>query len=169
MSQRVVIDSVAFAREGGLLQGKLPVGDLARTLDMLAGSEGDLVYRVEGRLGPRDRPQLLLEIDGGLSVRCQRCLDGIDYPVRIRGVLELVGNEEELTQEEIEDDSKDFLTAQKELDVMALIEDEIILDLPVAPRHESCALPDAGRWLERVPPEGTSPFSILKGLRGKAR
>jgi uncharacterized protein len=161
--QRIVIDSVAFARASGLLQGKLPVKSLARVLDLLTDSAGDLTYRVQGRMGP-ERPQLVLEIDGVLRVCCQRCLEGIDYPVRIRSLLELVGNEEELTQEEIEDDSKDFLTARKEFDVAELVEDEIILDLPTAPRHESCVLPDAG-----AQPEKESPFSALRGLKDKAR
>ena len=168
MSQRVVIDSLVFAREGGLLQGELPVADLARALDSLAGTDGVLTYRVQGRIGsqsgPQNRPQLLLEVDGALAVCCQRCLEGIDYPVRIRSLLELVKDGEEPTQEEIEDDSKDFLPAQKELDVVELIEDEIILDLPVAPRHENCVLPDTGGPSEKV-----SPFSVLECLKGKIR
>ena len=163
MSRRVLIDSLAFAREGGSLQGELPVSSLVRVLDMLADPAGELKYRVQGQMGPRNRPQLTLEVDGVLSVCCQRCLEGIDYPVRIRSLLELVKDEEELTQEEIEDDSKDFLTAQKELDVVELIEDEIILDLPSAPRHESCALP--GTRQEKADP---SPFAVLKGFKGKA-
>ena len=164
MSQRIVIDSLAFAREGGLLQGELPVASLTRVLDLLVDSTGRLGYRVQGQMGPRNRPQLMLQLDGVLSVCCQRCLEGIDYPVRVRSLLELVKDEEELTQEEIEDDSKDFLTAQKELDVVELIEDEIILDLPPAPRHESCALPGGVQDVEKV-----SPFSVLKSLKGKAQ
>ena len=164
MSQRIVIDSLAFAREGGLLQGELPVASLTRVLDLLVDSTGCLGYRVQGQMSPRNRPQLMLQLDGVLSVCCQRCLEGIDYPVRVRSLLELVKDEEELTQEEIEDDSKDFLTAQKELDVVELIEDEVILDLPPAPRHESCTLPEAGRQAEKV-----SPFSVLKGLKGKVQ
>ena len=164
MSRRVVIDSLVFAREGRSLQGELPVSSLARILDMLADQEGELNYRVQGQMSPRRRPQLILEVDGRLSLRCQRCLEGIDYPVRVRSVLELISDEEDLTQEEIEDDSKDFLTAQKELDVVELIEDEVILDLPPAPRHESCTLPEAGRQAEKV-----SPFSVLKGLKGKVQ
>ncbi len=164
MSQRIVIDSLAFAREGGLLQGELPVASLTRVLDLLVDSTGCLAYRVQGQMGPRNRPQLMLQLDGVLSVCCQRCLEGIDYPVRVRSLLELVKDEEELTQEEIEDDSKDFLTAQKELDVVELIEDEVILDLPPAPRHDSCTLPEAAQQAEKV-----SPFSVLKGLKGKVQ
>jgi uncharacterized protein len=164
MSQPTVIDSLVFARSGGLLQGELPVASFTRALDMLADPSGALAYRVTGQMGPRGRPRLILEVDGVLSVRCQRCLEGITYPLGICSSLELVGNEEELTQEEIEDDSMDFLPAQKELDVAVLIEDEILLDLPVAPRHENCALPGAGG-----PSQQVSPFSALEALKGKAR
>lgn len=164
MSQPIVIDSLAFAREAGSLQGELPIASLTRVLDLLTDSVGCLSYRVEGKLGEHNRPQLMLTLDGVLSVRCQRCLDGIDYPLKVKSLLEFVSDEEDLTQEEIEDDSRDFLPAQKEIDVIALIEDEIILELPSAPRHESCALPCSKQGTESV-----SPFSVLKGLKGKVQ
>ena len=163
MSQRIVINSLAFARETDSLQGELPIADLTRLLDVLADSAGSLSYQLEGRVGARNRPQLLLQLDGVLSVCCQRCLEGINYPLEMRSVLEFVDDEDDLTQEEVEDDSKDFLPAQSEVDVVALIEDEIILSLPSAPRHESCALPDARQGMSEV-----SPFSVLKGFVGKA-
>lgn len=163
MSQRIVIDSKVFAREARLLEGELPVADLGRVLDLLVDSGGSLQYRVEGLLDSRSKPQISLRLDGSLSVRCQRCLESIVYPVKIRSLLEFVDDENELTQDDLEDDSKDFLTAQKELDVVALIEDEIILDLPSAPRHESCALPDAELGAGKV-----SPFSVLQGWKCKA-
>lgn len=57
----------------------------------------------------------------------------------IVSVLELIADEADLTQDALEDDSRDFLVAQKELDVAALIEDEIILALSLTPRHEDLA------------------------------
>ena len=163
MSQRIVIDSNAFAREASLLGGEMPVADLVRVLDLLVDSGGSVQYRLEGLLDDRNKPQIKLHLNGQLAVRCQRCLEGIVHPLKICSVLEFVENENDLTQEDIEDDSKDFLPAQKELDVVALIEDEIIPDLPAAPRHESCALPDATLGAERV-----SPFSVLQGLKCRA-
>jgi uncharacterized protein len=163
MSQGIVINSLSFAREAGSLQGELPIAGLTRVLDKLVDSSGFLSYRVVGGLGSRNRPQLLLQLDGLLSVCCQRCLEGIDYPVEVRSLLEFVDDENDLTQEEIEDDSRDFLPAQGELDIVALIEDEIILNLPSAPRHESCALPQTGQGLGKI-----SPFSALNDFRGKA-
>lgn len=164
MSQPIVIDCRIFAREARDLQGELPVASLARTHDLLVDHAGVLRYRLEGRLGSKNRPQLLLELGGVLLVRCQRCLEVIRFPLEIRSVLEFVESEEELTQEEMEDDSKDFLTVEKEFDVAALIEDEIILDLPAAPRHESCELPGAGQGKGE-----DSPFLVLKGFKGRAQ
>ena len=164
MSQRIVINSLAFARDAGSLQGELLIASLARVLDMLVDSAGCLSYRIVGKMSSRNRPQLVLQLDGVLSVCCQRCLERIDYPLEVRRVLEFVKDEEELTQEEIEDDSLDFLPAQSEFDVFALIEDEVILDLPSAPRHESCALPDTGQGTGDI-----SPFAVLKGFTGKTQ
>ena len=163
MSQRLVIDCPSFAREAKSLQGDLPIASLTRTLDLLADSAGVIGYRIEGRMGERHRPQLILWIEGVLSLSCQRCLEGISYPLKLENTLEFVVDEEDLTQEEIEDDSRDFLPAQAEVDVLALIEDEIILGLPSVPRHECCALPERAREMQPA-----SPFSVLGSLKGKA-
>jgi hypothetical protein len=50
----------------------------------------------------------------------------------------------------------------RELDVAELVEDEILLALPVAPRHEKCGLPGAADAGERI-----NPFAALSGLKGK--
>ena len=163
MSQRLVIDCPSFAREAKSLQGDLPIASLTRTLDLLADSAGVIGYRIEGRMGERHRPQLILRVEGVLSLSCQRCLEGISDPLRLENTLEFVVDEEDLTQEEIEDDSRDFLPAQAEVDVLALIEDEIILGLPSVPRHECCALPERAREMQPA-----SPFSVLGSLKGKA-
>ena len=83
--------------------------------------------------------------------------------MQLRSLFEFVANDSELTQEELEDDSRDFLPVEKELDVLALIEDEILLALPTVPRHDDCVLPGAVR---ESPNE--SPFSVLAGLKGRA-
>jgi len=67
-----------------------------------------------------------------------------------------------MSQDELEDDSRDFLPVVKELDVAELVEDEILLALPVAPRHEKCGLPGAAEAGDRV-----NPFTVLGGLKGK--
>ncbi len=164
MSRRVVIDSLAFGHEGNSLEGELPLAELTRLHDLLTDSTGSLAYRVEGGVGSGDRSQLLVQVDGVVHLCCQRCLETLAYPLALRSLLEFVDSDGDLTQEELEDDSRDFLPAQKELDVAVLIEDEILLALPTVPRHADCVLPGSGQGLA---PE--SPFSVLAGLKGRAQ
>ena len=165
MSYPLVIEPSVFARESKTLQGNLPIADLPRVLDSLAESGGAVSYWIEGRISERERPQLFLRLDGVFSLRCQRCLESVAYPLQVRNLLEFVGDESRLTQEEIEDDSRDFLPWKKEIDVVALLEDEIILALPPAPRHEQCNFPDL-KYAADVNMK-SSPFSMLRELKGK--
>jgi uncharacterized protein len=163
MSQQIVIDSLAFARDGGVKEGELPVTRLSRLHDYLAEISGSLSYRLIGQVSTRGRRQLQLHVEGTLLVRCQRCLDALAYPLVVDSLLELIRDENDLSQDEIEDDTRDFIPAQKELDVAALIEDEVILALPVAPRHpEECTLPAADKVSAK-----DSPFAALAALKGK--
>lgn len=162
MSQQIVIDSLSFAREGRSLKGELPVSGLERLHDQLAEIAGVVVYRLNGRTSRQGMPQLVLEVVGEVPLICQRCLGRLDTPLSIVSVLELIADEADLTQDELEDDTRDFLVVQKELDVVALIEDEIILGLPTAPRHDDCALPDGSTRGTKA-----SPFAALAALKGK--
>ena len=160
MSQQIVIDSLSFAREGKALQGELPLSGLERLHDVMAEIAGNVVFRLVGRMSRQNKPQLVLEVSGHVPVICQRCLGRLDYPLSIDSVLELIADEADLSQDELEDDTRDFLVAQKELDVVALVEDEIILALPSAPRHDDCALPDSNSRGTKV-----SPFAALEALK----
>ncbi len=164
MSRRVFIDCLAFGLEGGSLQGELQVASLTRLHDLLTDSTACLTYRMAGGIGQRQRPELRLEVDGVLSLRCQRCLETLLYPLALRSLLEFVDSDGDLTQEELEDDTRDFLPLQKDLDVAGLIEDEILLALPTVPRHDDCALPGSGEEKAAL-----SPFSVLAGLQGRSQ
>lgn len=163
MSQQVVIDSLAFARDAGSLEGELAMADMPRVHDLLTEVSGGVRYRLKGRIGALGKSQLVLQLDGFIPLRCQRCMECLDFPLHVESVLELLESEADLTQDDLEDDSRDFLPAEKKLDVLALIEDEVLLALPVVPRHDSCSLPEGG---ERAAKE--SPFAVLAGLKGKA-
>jgi uncharacterized protein len=56
-----------------------------------------------------------VEVDGVLSLCCQRCLEPLEYPLELRSLLEFVDSDSDLTQEDLEDDSRDFLPARRSL------------------------------------------------------
>lgn len=162
MSQQLTIDSFAFARDGRVLEGALAVSDLERLHDLVTEISGEVRYRLQGFKGERGQSQLRLTVTGELPLTCQRCLEAIRFDIEVESVLELVPEGAEMSQDELEDDTRDFLPVAGSLDVVELVEDEILLVLPVAPRHENCGLPGAAEAGERI-----SPFADLAKLKGK--
>jgi len=157
-----ISDAFAFARDGRVLEGTLAVEDLERLHDLLAEIGGEVTFRLEGFKGESGESMLHLEVSGTIPLSCQRCLEAVPCDLDVDARLELVPAGAELSQDELEDDTRDFLPVERELDVVELVEDEILLALPVAPRHEKCGLPGAANAGERI-----NPFAKLSGLKGK--
>lgn len=135
MFDQLVIDALDFVRSGKSLQGSIPVLNLKRLSSYLTNSAGELAYLVTGLLDERDRPLLEISVNGTIDLSCQRCLEKIEYTLDMRTALLLARNEDELSRYD-EDIFVDAIYASNELDILALIEDEVILSLPVSPRHE---------------------------------
>ncbi len=135
MSQQIVIDSLSFAREGRSLQGELPISGLERLHDVLAEIAGSVVFRLNGRIGRQDKPQLLLEVSGRVPVICQRCLGRVDWPVKQDTEVLLAADGRELARLD-EASEREVILADRPLEVAMLVEDELVLTLPFAPRHE---------------------------------
>jgi uncharacterized protein len=161
-SLKTIKDAFAFARDSRVLEGTFAVADFERLHDLLAEVAGEVSWRLEGFKGERGELLLQLTVSGRVSLACQRCLEAIAFDLDVDSLLEIVPAGVELSQDELEDDTRDFLPVDGELEVGELIEDEILLALPVAPRHEKCGLPEAAEAGERI-----NPFAALAGLKGK--
>jgi uncharacterized protein len=125
----------------------------------LAAHDGEVAYALDGVRDARGRPGLRLKVRGTLELRCQRCLEGLPFEVSSEELLVLAGTQAEIDAEPADVHSPDRVVAGKEMPVRDLVEDELILALPYAPRHESCA-PRAAEQDD----SGNSPFAGLRGL-----
>ena len=160
MSQRCVIaDAFRFAAEGRSVQGTVETASLERLADLIERSEGSLAFRVAGEQSDDGHWQLRVLVKGSVVLKCQRCLSELDWPLEVDSTLWLVKSSTEIPEEELEDDSRDAIEVRPDMDVHALVEDEILLALPVVPRHDQCEtpLPLSGGKKE-------SPFAALSGL-----
>ena len=157
-----ISDAFAFARDGRVLEGTFAICDLERLHDLLTELDGEVQYRLEGFNGERGECLLHLTVGGVLPLVCKRCLESVPFDLDVDNLLELVPEGADLSQDELEDDTRDFLPVVGELDVAELVEDEILLALPVAPRHEKCGLPGSAEAGERI-----NPFAVLSELKGK--
>jgi uncharacterized protein len=152
------IDSTDFAKNGREMCGEILLAKFPRLADMLANQGGALTYKLIGSQED-NRCMLVLEVQGMCQLRCQRCLEAFFYPVKIAARLQLLPQDR--LDEVNEVDDVDGIEASRQLDVLALIEDEVLLDLPFAPRHEEGVCSPAVNSLQ----QSANPFAVLVGLK----
>jgi uncharacterized protein len=160
MFARPLIDSIDFARNGRKICGEVQMAALSRLRDMLSIDSGVLTYTVVGAQ-EGDRSILLLTLKGECTLRCQRCLEDFIYPFDLTSRFQLVTDEELAKLDG--DDSIDGIEAEPQLDVLALVEDEVLLSLPFAPKH----LDDTCSALTKNLQQSANPFAMLAGLKMK--
>jgi len=165
MPHRPVIDGFEFARAGSKLSGDWPVNDFPRLRDALYADSGALHYELLGVPEEQGRPALHLTVRGTLQLVCQRCLEAMYYELRAQSSLLLYPSEAEMGAAAAEEaDGPEKVVGGREMTVHDLIEDEVLLSIPYAPRHERCA----GR-LAGATEAGATPFAGLRSLLGARR
>ena len=136
MSEQVAIDSLDFARNTQVLHGKIAVASLPRLQDLLFSADGMLEYALSGYIDKQGKSFLHCAVTGILQLRCQRCLEAFAYQVGVDSHLMLVNDEKVLAEiNDQDDDAVDAILADPHLDVIALIEEELLLNLPMSPKH----------------------------------
>ena len=164
MSHQPVIDGLEFARAAARLQGAWPVAEFLRLHDALRSTAGTLRYELRGVPEEQGRPVLRLKVDGALQLTCQRCLGALECPLRFEVALRLATTQEEMDAEPLEAEGPESIVAGKDMRVQALVEDEVLLAMPIAPRHEVCAGSGAAAESRKQ-----TPFAGLRGLIGSTK
>lgn len=135
MLQPAAIDGLAFARNAAVVKGRLGMESLPRLAQ--SGCSGSAVdYILSGEVNERGKPGLKLIVDGCLRLQCQRCLGSLEWPVHLEAQLEFAASEAEIAAA---DDDIERVVAGREMSVAVLVEDEVLLALPMVPKHEQCS------------------------------
>jgi len=166
------IDPIQLAERGARLTGTLPLKGMARLAQTALEGSGDVFVDLAFE---RDEGENVLLMHGRLQVRlrvtCQRCLDVMDLELEAAPWLILLRPDARRVPRE--EDEPDTLVVDKPLSLSALVEDELLLALPMVPMHEPnrCAarahVTKDGRAGELKPDEKgrPSPFSMLRKLK----
>lgn len=141
------LDVAAFARTGAELAGTWPLAEMPRLLqDTLPPPDGaaTVAWAVRGSSKPvaGGEPELRLHLHAGTTLRmcCQRCLQPVTVVLDVRPSLRFVRGESQAEALD-EQSEEDVLALSATLDLQRLVEDELILALPLVPRHERCPQP----------------------------
>ncbi|GHD66264.1 hypothetical protein GCM10007350_28300 [Jeongeupia chitinilytica] len=157
-----VIHSAEFAREGGVLDGVIPVAAMLRLSDQLASSGGEIRWSLSGSVDRFERPRLNLTVSGELQLVCQRCLAPMAWSLDVSTVLTQFPTEEQADEAAELDETLETVLIDPALDVPALIEEEVLLALPYAPLHEQCAAPGDEPLQSNTKP---NPFAVLAQMK----
>jgi uncharacterized protein len=164
MFEQSVIDTTRFARDRAHAEGVIAISECSQLSDLLFDDQGHLHFSADGFLDGKGRPGLRLTVSGELHLRCQRCLERMPFALDSARTIVLVAGADEFEQDEEEDESTDFIPLTAKLDLRALAEEEAVLALPLAPRHEESECGSTGRRDDTEQGE-SSPFAVLKTLK----
>lgn len=170
------LDVAAFAADAGRLSGHWPgltLGRLAETQtppqDMaLAG----VTWSAQGERTPVPGGDaeiwLALGVRAPVWLTCQRCLQPFQVPIEFERRLRFVRGEAEAEALDAESEH-DVLALSRSLDLRELVEDEVLLALPLVPRHDACPQPlpmSAGELpADDADDAPAHPFAALQALK----
>lgn len=174
------LDVAAFAKEEERLESDWPLSGLGRLAESAAAeappSEADRVrWQARGETRPvRGGPAevwLHLAAQTRIGLPCQRCLQPLPVDLAVQRSFRFVAGEEAAAAMDA-DSEDDVLALTRALDLRELIEDELLLGLPLVPRHERCEPPRSladDQAEDQAPEEMPHPFAALAALKGKTR
>ena len=171
------LDVASFAAQQGELAGDTPATALPRlSAATLApaddSSRADAHWRVTGQrlplAGAGLQPSLLIDATTEVTLECQRCLQPMRIALPAERRIFFVEGEDAAAALDTETDD-DVLALTPTLDLRSLVEDELLLALPLVPRHEVCPQPLPRPLVEEEPETsaGENPFAALASLKLK--
>ena len=161
-----VIDAFEFCRTNGYREGVTPLTEMNRLAADCANASGEITWSIQGGATPQGYPTMTLSVAGPVQLVCQRCLAPFDYRIDSSTQLVLGRDDEEADQFEqvLDDESIDVIVGSHTADIRELLEDEALLALPQAPKHEVCP---STPLLDTLKSEKVSPFAGLKNLKSE--
>lgn len=160
-----LIDAFEFCRRKEYLEGEVAVAELPRLAEESVDRFGAIRWSLRGASNSLGHPQMTLSVAGEVRLLCQRCLAPVVFDIGSESILVLAKNEEGADEIEalLDDESIEVIVGSKAFNLTALVEDEVLLAIPLSPRHDVCPdQPVFGASPDTMP---ASPFAVLKNLK----
>ena len=148
-----------------LFHGSLPLAGMARLRDSLAATAGVVTFDLEFGRDELGVAHVHVRADAALPLTCQRTLETFELPVHIDTRLGLITQEAE--EAALPTGYEPLLTSDGTLRLADVIEDELILALPVIPVKPG-ATPQVPGWTDSEEPQDTAqgnPFAVLQKIK----
>jgi uncharacterized protein len=174
------IEPFKWAEQGFSWSGQLPLSRFVRIAREAVGSIDDQLINIDCKLSMDAYHRIVwldARVDARVPMECQRCLDSVEIDLSSDFHLALVDDEsliERLDEDadfivlgESESSTKGDYDTPASLDLLALLEDELLLLLPLSPKHDVCEHQHQPAVEELAEEKRDNPFDVLASLKGK--
>jgi len=133
----------AFAREGVPLIETTPLQNMERLAQEAQALAPDLMLNWEARAelrpgsGAEEDVWLHLVASTSVPLICQRCMGTVATPLEVDQWYRFVATEE-IAMAEDDESEEDLLVMEPHFDLLAVLEDELLMALPLVPMHDEC-------------------------------
>ncbi len=159
------VDVFDLARRGEPCSGAISTRAMPRLQSGLVGAETTVNYTWQGFTDARQRPAAHLQLQAHLQLPCTHCEQPVPFELDAQRDYYFVRDERALQAIAVDDADEEPLVGDTHFDLAGLIEDELILALPIAPRHDACQRQI--ETTEQVQTTGQRPFAVLEGLKSR--
>ncbi|MGH8509677.1 MAG: YceD family protein [Gammaproteobacteria bacterium] len=121
-----------LAEQGRRLRGLMRLTNMTRLAECIESCDGSVAVEAAFFDTEKGLHRVRGEVSGTLTVRCQRCMEQMELPVRSGLKLQFV---EEASQIEPDAEYEMVRMTRGPTSFLEVIEDELILALPIAPTH----------------------------------
>ncbi|MBD1230597.1 DUF177 domain-containing protein [Acinetobacter seifertii] len=174
------IEPFKWAEQGFTWSGQLPLSRLTRIAREAVGSIDNQLINIDCKLS-MDAYHRIVWLDGHMETKvpmeCQRCLEPVEMPIVSDFHIALVDDEsliERLDEDadfivlgESESSTKGDFDTPASINLLALLEDELLLLMPLSPKHDACEHKHQPTIQNVVEEKRDNPFDVLAGLKGK--
>lgn len=150
------------------LEGVYPLAKLPRLAEVLISDEGYVTVKLEFTRSV-GIASLRGKVSAKLLVECQRCLKPVEIEVSGSFKFALVHSEDEF--ELLPEEFEPYLIEGEEQSIIDLVEDELLLSLPMVTIHEQACSEFMSKQNEEVraaieaEKQAENPFAVLKALK----
>ena len=166
----------AFAAEGHPLVGTILLQNMERLALEIQAPKPDLTVNwqanSESRAGSGTEADIWLHLQSTamLPLTCQRCMGLMDVSLAVDQWYRFVATEE-IAMAEDDQCEEDLLVMVPQFDLLCVLEDELLMALPLVPMHAQCpvapVLSVGELELTDIAIEKPNPFAVLAQLKGK--
>ena len=166
----VHVDPLRMVEARRVLHGSIALAEMARLLGSVVRADGEVAVSLEFGTDVEGIRYLQGRLRAVVGLECQRCLETMDFPIDSQFALALVRSMAEA--ENLPSHYEPLLLDGEPLFLRDVIEDELLLALPIVAKHPTgeCELaqPEQAAADIQTDPDSTrkdSPFAVLAGLK----